>query len=507
MLFLLLALLLTLIFLVKNKIKANNENKPKLPPAPPKLPIIGNLHQLGSLPHQSLWNLSKTYGHIMGLHFGTVPAIVISSAEAAEEVLKTNDLACCNRPTLTGPTKLSYNNIDITFSPYGEHWRQIRKLCSLKLLSSKSVQSFDFIRDEEIHSLNDFLRESSVSATPVNLSVKMSTLMASMTFRTAFGKRFPECGLDSDEFEEMIHRAMGVVGTFAFSDLFPHVGWIVDRLSGAHAKCENIFRELDDFFQIVIAEHLNRTPEKGREDLVDLLLSMETGEDDSTNEEPFTRDCTKALIMDIFVAGVDTASITVTWAMAELAKNPRVMKKIQDEIRNYCLKKNKVMITESDIDQLHYLKMVVKETLRLHPASPILLRKSISQFKVGGYQINPKTLIQVNFYAIGRDPKYWHSPEEFIPERFNDNSIDFKGQNFEYLPFGSGRRGCPGMTMGLTMVEFTLANLLCCFDWKLPVGMKESDIEMGEGAGFTIFKKSALKLVPVSYQWPLEIQT
>uniref|UniRef100_A0A803PH12 Cytochrome P450 n=1 Tax=Cannabis sativa TaxID=3483 RepID=A0A803PH12_CANSA len=510
MLFLLLVvLLLTILFLVKNKIKANNENKPKLPPTPPKLPIIGNLHQLGSLTHQSLWKLSKTYGHIMGLQLGKVPAIVISSAKAAEDVLKINDLACCDRPSLTGPAKLAYNNIDITFSPYGEYWRQIRKLCVLKLFSSKSVQSFDFIRDDEIHSLNDFLRESSVSATPVNLSVKMATLMASNTFRTAFGKRFSECGLESEVFEQMIHRAMDVVGTFAASDMFPRMGWIIDRLTGVHAKFERSFREMDDFFEIVIAEHLNRTPEKGKEDLVDLLLSIERGEYDSTSTTQinFTRDCTKAVIMDIFTAGVDTGAITVTWAMSELAKNPRVMKKVQHEIRSYCLKKNKFKITESDINQLDYLKMVVKETLRLHPAAPILLRESISEFKVGEYQVSPKTVIQVNVWAIGRDPNYWPNSEEFIPERFIDSCVDFKGQNFEYLPFGAGRRGCPGMIMGLTMVELTLANLLCYFDWKLPIGMKESDIDMEEGSGITVFKKSPLKLVPVSYEWPSEVQT
>ncbi|KAF4378667.1 hypothetical protein F8388_006118 [Cannabis sativa] len=498
-------LFLTLFFLVKNKIKANNEIRPNLPPAPPKLPIIGNLHQLGSLPHISLWKLSKTYGHVMGLHFGTVPAIVVSSAEAAKEVLKTNDLACCNRPPLAGSSKLSYNNVDMSFSPYGEHWRQMRRLCAIKLFSSKSVQSFEFIRDEEIDSLNDFLNRSSVSATPVNLSVKMSTLMASMTFRTAFGKRFSECGLDSDVFEDMVRRAMGVLRTFAASDLFPQFSWswIIDRVTGVHAKFEKIFHEMDDFFRVVIDEHLNKTPEDEKEDIVDLLLSIETGQYDS-GEIHFTRDCSKAILMDIFLAGVDTAALTVTWAMAELAKNPRVMKKVQDEIRSYCSKKTQVKITESDINQLDYLKMVVKETLRLHPAAPLLLpRECISQFKVGGYQVYPKTLIQVNVWAIGRDPNYWHNPEEFFPERFVDNPIDFKGQQFEYLPFGGGRRGCPGIVMALTMVERTLANLLCGFDWKLPDGMMETDIDMEEASGLTTFKKSPLKLVPVSYQWPL----
>ncbi|PON64292.1 Cytochrome P [Parasponia andersonii] len=293
---LLLPLLLTLLFLMKNKIKLKNENKPQLPPGPPRLPIIGNLHQLGPLPHQSLWQLSKRYGHVMLLHFGAVPGIVVSSAEAAKEVLKINDLACCSRPPLTGSGKLSYNNLDISFSPYGVHWREIRKICVLKLFSMKSVQSFEFIRAEEIDSLIETLNELSLSSTPVNLSEKMSTLMASMTFRTAFGKRFAECGLDNDIFEDMIHRAMAVLGSFAASDFFPYVGWIVDRLTGLDARFERSFRELDNFFRLVIDEHLNRTPQEGNEDIVDLLLRVERTESES-GEVQFTRDCTKAILM------------------------------------------------------------------------------------------------------------------------------------------------------------------------------------------------------------------
>ena len=166
---------------------------------------------------------------------------------------------------------------------------------------------------------------------------------------------------------------------------------------------------------------------------------------------------------DIFLAGVDTGAITMIWAMAELAKNPRLMKKAQDEVRNFIGDKGKV--TESDTDHLHYLKMIVKETFRLHPPATLLLpRETMSHFKINGYDIYPKMLVQVNAWAIGRDPKYWENPEEFIPERFMDNSIDYKGQNFELLTFGSGRRSCPGIYMATTTIELVLANLLYCFN-------------------------------------------
>ncbi|PON74627.1 Cytochrome P450, E-class, group I [Trema orientale] len=501
---LLLPLLLTLFFLMKNKLKVNKKDKPQLPPGPPKLPIIGNLHQIGLLPHQSLWQLSKRYGHVMLLQFGRVPAVVVSSAEAAKEVLKIRDLECCSRPPLAGSAKLSYNNLDVAFSPYGEHWREMRKICVIKLFSTKSVQSFQFVRDKEIDSLIDDLNDSSLSAATVDVSAKMFALTASMTLRTAFGKAFGGSELDNDRFESMIHRAQSTLGSFAASDFFPYVGWIVDWLTGLHAKFERSFHELDDFFGLVIDEHLNRIPQERKEDLVDLLLSIERGQSEF-GEIQFSRDCTKAVLMDIFIAGVDTNAITITWAMAELARNPRVMKKVQDEIRN-SLKKGKV--SESDIHQLQYLKMVVKETLRLHPAAPLLLpRESIAHFKLADYEVHPKTLIQVNVWAIGRDPNYWRNPEEFFPERFSDSSIDYKGQNFEFLPFGAGRRGCPGIYMAMTMVELALANLLGCFDWKLPNGMKETDIDMEEVAALSTYKKSPLKLVPITYQRPSEDQT
>ena len=186
------------------------------------------------------------------------------------------------------------------------------------------------------------------------------------------------------------------------------------------------------------------------------------------------------------------------WAMTELAKNPRLMKKAQNEVRKFVGNKGKV--TESDTNHLLYLKMIIKETLRLHPPVPLLIpRETMSRFKINGYDIYPKMLLQVNVWAIGRDPKYWKNPEEFIPERFIDSPIDNKGQHFQLLSFGAGRRGCPGIYMATTTMELALANLLYFFDWKLPYGMKEEDINMEELVGLclTTNKKTPLSLVPI----------
>lgn len=206
------------------------------------------------------------------------------------------------------------------------------------------------------------------------------------------------------------------------------------------------------------------------------------------------------LFQDIFLGGIDTSSNTIIWAMAELIRNPRVMKEAQDEIRNYLGRK--ATISEEDIDEFQYLKLIIKETLRLHPVAPLLLpRETISHVKVNGFDVYPKTVVQVNVWSIGRDPKYWKNPEDFYPERFMDNLVDYKGQNFEFIPFGSGRRICPGMFMGLKNIEVVLSNLLFYFDWKLPLEMKDSDINMEEdfGMSLTITKRIPLQLVPVKY--------
>ncbi|CAH2045411.1 unnamed protein product [Thlaspi arvense] len=184
------------------------------------------------------------------------------------------------------------------------------------------------------------------------------------------------------------------------------------------------------------------------------------------------------------------------WAMAELVRNPRVMKKVQDEIQTCIGIKQKERIVEEDLDKLHYVKLVVKETLRLHPAAPLLLpRETMSQIKIQGYDIPPKTLLMVNAWSIGRDPKHWKDPEEFIPERFMDGLVDYKGNSFEMLPFGSGRRMCPGMASGIATIELGLLNLLYYFDWKLPEEMKDMDME--EAGDITVVKKVPLELLPI----------
>lgn len=184
------------------------------------------------------------------------------------------------------------------------------------------------------------------------------------------------------------------------------------------------------------------------------------------------------------------------WAISELLKNPRVMKKAQAEVRQAF--KGKTKVVESDIQSLDYLKLVIKETLRLHPPGPLLPRETREKCEVGGYEIPVKTKVLVNAWAIGRDPNIWTEPECFKPERFQGSLVDFKGTNFEFIPFGAGRRICPGISFATANIELALAQLLYHFDWKLPNGIKLEELDMSETFGITARKKHNLHLIPIN---------
>lgn len=282
-------LLLVLSFLLLIKTKTHNK---KLPPGPPKLPLLGHLHLIGSLPHRSLWKLSRKYGPIMLLRLGSVPTIVISSAAAAREVLQVHDLVCCSRPLLAASARFSYNFLDIGLSPYTDHWREVRKICVLELFNARRVQSFHLIREEEVSLLLKTIAQASSLAIPVDLSEESYTLTANMITRIAFGKRFGGGELDNGNFQQLIRRAIAALGSFSMTDFFPSVGWIIDRLSGVNGRLEKSFVELDAFFRQVV-----EGTSQNEENIVDVLLEMERDHSELDDALQLTRDCIKAIIM------------------------------------------------------------------------------------------------------------------------------------------------------------------------------------------------------------------
>ncbi|KAL7161604.1 hypothetical protein ACSBR2_042134 [Camellia fascicularis] len=479
------------------------------PPSPPKLPIVGNLHQLGLFPHCSLRSLAQKYGPLMQLHFGSVPVLVVSSAVAAREIMKTHDLAFSSRPKTSIATRLIYNSKDVAFSPYGEYWRQVRNICVLHLLSNRRVQSFRNVREEETALMIEQIKHysSSSSSSLVNLTDMFVTLTNNIVCRVALGRKYGGTK-GGRRFKELLAMLGELLGAFNVGDYIPWLAWM-NRINGLDAKVENVFKEMDEFLEGVVEEHVDRRKREGsdsvhigsesKHDFVDLLLQIQQ---ENTAGSPIHRDTIKALILDMFGAGTDTIFTSMEWTMAELLKHPQIMKKLQNEVRK--IAKGKLNITEDDLENMYYLKAVIKESLRMHPPVPLLVpRESIQDAKVMDYDIVAGTQVIVNAWAIARDPLSWEDPEEFRPERFLNSSIDFKGHNFEFIPFGAGRRGCPGILFAMNVDELALASVVHKFNLSLPDGASGEDLDMTEAAGLTIHKKNPLIVVPTPYSWNL----
>ncbi|CAN1311335.1 Desmethyl-deoxy-podophyllotoxin synthase [Linum perenne] len=462
---LLISILALILFTILIKSKPRSPNPPP-PPGPWKFPIIGHIHHLAgtTLPHHRLRDLSQTHGPVMLLRLGEISHVIISSADAANAA-----------------KIITYDRSDLAHAAYGDFWRHIRKLCTTELLSPKRVGSFRPIREEE--GMNFVRRIAASAGSTVNLSRMVFLLTYGVTSRIAFGKG---CKVQDDEYVPAVEEIMAAA-----------VG-----MSGMKAKLERLHGVQDKLLESIIAEHRGRrrTEDENRgietEDLVDALLNLQRDNGDNQIGFSLTNDNIKAVIGDVFIAGSETSSTTIEWAISELIKNPTAMKKAQNEVRTVFGKKGRV--DEGGLHELSYLKLVIKETLRLHTPAPLLVpRESREECEVGGYQIPAKATILVNAWAIARDPGTWDEPEVFRPERFLDGMIDYKGTNFEYLPFGAGRRMCPGITFGIANTELPLANLLFYFDWKLPGDRRMESLDMEESFGVTVKRKHDLEVVPV----------
>ncbi|KAM3318348.1 hypothetical protein ACQJBY_035846 [Aegilops geniculata] len=482
----------------------------RLPPGPARVPVLGNLHQLGPLPHRSLRDLARQYGPVMLLRLGTVPTLVVSSAAAARDVMKVHDADCCSRFASPGPARLSYDGKSIASSPYGPYWQDMRRLFVAELFGPRGVRAVWDARRQQVDRLMATLGAAAATAAPVAMDQHVFRVADGIIGTVAYGRIYAAEAFARkyEQFQHVLEEAMAMSASFSAEDFFPNAaGRLADRLAGIIARRERIFRDLDAFFEAVLEQHLDPArpkPESGDGDLVDAFVS-------ACEEHGFTRDHVKAMLLDAFLGGVDGSSITIVWAMAELIHNPTALKKAQDEIRAAVAASDVsppgsgLPVQPDDLPKLTYLKMVVKETMRLHPPATLLLpRETLRHVEIGGYDVPARTRVLVNVWAIGRDPASWgQDADEFKPERFETDGrhvkVDLRGAHFELVPFGSGRRVCPGLAMGVTTVEFTLANMLCGFNWTLPEGTA-ADMSMEEAGKLTFHRKTPLVLVPTPYR-------
>ncbi|CAI0440872.1 unnamed protein product [Linum tenue] len=498
-------LAVTVILLATSWFISKKQSKPRtasnrLPPGPWKLPIIGNLHQLiiSSEPaHRRLRELSRKYGPVMQLQLGELHHVVVSSAEAARDVLKTHDAALASRPYVLAADVIFYGQKGIAFTPYGAYWRQMRKICMMELLSDRRVLSYRSVREDELscNMVRRIFLSSQKKMTTDDHRVNLGEILFWASNRVIAMSAFGAIRENTESFMAVVNSISDVLGGMTVSDLYPSVKFL-PTLTGFRSKLNRLHRAADVLLDEIINEHVaKRRREHKGDNILDVLLDLQ---ESATTECPLTSENIKAIASDLLLGASGTSTITIEWTMAELMRNPRVMKKVQEEIRQAFRGGGRV--DEARIEELKYTNAVIKEALRMHPDGPLLgPRESQVDVVVDGYLVPARTKVIVNAWAIGRDPQFWDDAETFHPERFLDCSVDYRGTDFQFVPFGAGRRMCPGLAFGMATVKLGLTNLLYHFDWKLPDGMKPEELDMTETFGLTLRRKNPLCLIPVAY--------
>ncbi|XP_020266176.1 premnaspirodiene oxygenase-like [Asparagus officinalis] len=459
---------------------------------------------------------SKSHGavHAWRSSCGQIPAAVVVTCRlppapagghvARESSFRYHDISYRRRgaENIAAANVILYGPIDMLFAPFGEYYKKVRRLFVMELMSPKRVQSYQSAREIETVDLLNIVENHRLASTPVNFSELFHIYTNNLIARVAFGKRSKHGKDFLDAFKESLQLASG----FNAVDLFPSMAGFIGLVTGMTTKIDRCHKKVDGILQGVIddrreqiakeAEDVDGGGRRGESEVENILDVLCKIRDEGGYDLELDHTSMKAVLFDIFAGGSGTSASAMTWTMSELICNPAAMKKAQDEVRQVV--GNSPKITEAHIKQFHYLKLVIKESLRLHPPAPLLVpRLTTDAFKIHNYDIPLKTLVVFNAYAMARDPEFWPEPEVFKPERFEESSVDFKGTNYEFIPFGAGRRLCPGIMFGLVGMEIALANLLCYFDWRMPEGMAKLD--MSEISGLGARRKYDLCLCPVPF--------
>ncbi|XVE82863.1 hypothetical protein DITRI_Ditri16bG0039700 [Diplodiscus trichospermus] len=470
-------LFLALVFKLLSGTKFKN-----LPPSPFALPFLGHLHLLKKPLHRTLHDLSEKYGPVFCLRFGSQLVIIVSSPSAVEECFSKHDIIFANRPRLTINKYIAYNCTTLASSSYGDHWRNLRRIITVELLSSYRLNMSKGIRKDEIKILlrklchfpaNDRFRK-------VELRPFFSDLTFNIAMRMITGKRYygeDVAGIEqARQFRELIEGIFAYGSASYPGDFLPILKYF-DR-QGYVKKVMKLGQKLDMFFQGLIDEHRrNKGDEESEKTMIDYLLSLQ-----ESQPELYTDEIIKGLALTIVAAGSHTSAVTMEWAMSNLLNHPEVLNKVRAEIDAFV--GSEQLLDETDLSKLQYLQNTISETLRLYPATPVITPHLSSDYcTIGGYTIPPKTILLANSWAIHRDHKSWDDPTGFNPERFDNNGVN----GYKLLPFGLGRRACPGMVLANRIIGLTLGLLIQCFDWEK---INEKPIDMVEATGGVAMSKS-----------------
>ncbi|KAK7310881.1 hypothetical protein RJT34_08659 [Clitoria ternatea] len=464
-------------------------------------PLIGHLHLLDGSdkpPYETLGALADKYGPIFRIKIGVHPAVVVSTRELAKECLTTLDLIVSSRPKFTAAKILTYNYASFAFSPYGDFWRQMHKITVSELLSTHRFELLRGIRDSEMQSsLKEIYRawvdkRGGSDYLLVEMKKWFGELNLNVILRMIAGKRYTS---GNEQQVKRIRRVLRdffrLMGVSVVGDAIPFLGWL--DLGGKMKEMKNTAKEIDSIVGEWLEEHRRNRDSgetKTEQDFIDVLLSVIDGVDLAGYDADSV---IKATCATLIAAAADTTTVAMTWSLSLLLNNPHALKKVQDELDEHVGKER--LINDLDINKLVYLQAVVKETLRLYPPGPFPgPREFIEDCTLGGYHIQAGTRLFLNIWKSQRDPCIWSDPLEFQPERFLTihKDTDVKGQHFEILPFGSGRRSCPGVSFGLQMTHLALAAFLQAFEVTTASNAK---VDMSATFGLTIIKTTPLDVL------------
>ncbi|GKV04747.1 hypothetical protein SLEP1_g16861 [Rubroshorea leprosula] len=484
--------------------RRRNAQKKRTPPqAGGAWPIIGHLPLLGGPrpPHKILGKMADKYGPVFTIKLGVHRALVVSDSEIAKECLTTNDKAFATRPKSISRELLGYNYAMFAFSPYGSYWRHARKIATLELLSNHRLEMFKHVREsemkawiKEIHHIWENNKDSSHNAS-MEMKRWFEDLTLNVIFKIIIGKPFVaylQKDEEKNQWQSTVREMNKFLGKFFVSDSLPFLRWL--DIGGQEKAMKKVSRELDVVVQGWLEEHKKKRAtgsKKREEDFMDVMLSILDRGEFPTEIDSDT--VSKAMCLVLVLAASDTTTITLTWALSLLLNHPEKLKKVQHELDTNIGRERRV--NESDVKNLTYLQAIIKETLRLYPPAPLLLpHESLEDCIVGGYHVPKGTQLLFNGFKIQRDARVWPDPDEFQPERFltTHKDVDVRGLSFELIPFGSGRRICPGVSFALQFLQFTLATFLHGFEVAVP---SNELVDMSEKPGITNLKSTPLEVL------------
>ncbi|KAG0563575.1 hypothetical protein KC19_8G042400 [Ceratodon purpureus] len=480
------------------------QRRQKLPPGPWPWPVVGNLFVLNGRPHRKLQKLAATYGGLMYIQLGERRCLVVSTAAAAKEVFKKHDQAFSSRPrslVLTVLTAGTYRSLPA--APYGQYWRQLRRLANTRLFSPATHASHEGIRHGEVRNMMKVLVEESQKGTStINLKKWLTGVTSNnMTMMITRNRYFDIRDKNQEKrgYDDVLRRSVDANGALVISDYVPWLSFIT-KLQGWEEYLLGLQRRGREMVAKIIEvdNHKRREKDVTKDesyvpDMVDVLLKAPL--DDAG--KPLSDGEISSLLLSLINAGTDTTATTAEWVMAELMANPDIREQAQAEIDTVVGLDR--LVQESDIPNLPLLQAIIKETFRLHPAAPLSVkRESHEPCVVSGWSIPTQTELILNIYAIHRDPNMYDNPDVFRPSRFLEHPEvnPLSGHDFfELIPFGVGRRMCPGANLAYTLASLMVANLLHSFDWALPDGESPATMDMSEAISFVLYREKPLCLI------------